>query len=299
MRVRVSTSNALFYIQASHDVDTVRFTIRKPDTRVLLILPPSVFLSKYTRSLINDRAPCASLRAEVTLAKGRKLGNGISFSRERKRDKRWSRLTREFVAQRATARREGGLDESGDTRVQGKHNSLPPPDFSILTLQSVPRPRISPPLPAPCRSTRTYTHVYNLNRCTKEDEGEICISREFTYNESVIKIHVALFHGIDARGIGLLRSNLLPRYEGYNASSTLRGRRVRFSSRFSKGRKEKLSLLCIFWRFFLFFFFLNLHTMRVAETRYIHDSSPLDFRISPLETNDLIVNGIGKYYEGG
>lgn len=139
MRVRVSTSNALFYIQASHDVDTVRFTIRKPDTRVLLILPPSVFLSKYTRSLINDRAPCASLRAEVTLAKGRKLGNGISFSRERKRDKRWSRLTREFVAQRATARREGGLDESGDTRVQGKHNSLPPPDFSILTLQSVPR----------------------------------------------------------------------------------------------------------------------------------------------------------------
>lgn len=39
--------------------------------------------------------------------------------------------------------------------------------------------------------------------------------------------------------------------------------------------------------------------MRVAETRYIHDSSPLDFRISPLETNDLIVNGIGKYYEGG
>lgn len=105
MRVRVSTSNALFYIQASHGVDTVRFTIRKPDTRVLLILPPSVFLSKYTRSLINDRAPCASLRAEVTLAKGRKLGNGISFSRERKRDKRWSRLTREFVAQRATARR--------------------------------------------------------------------------------------------------------------------------------------------------------------------------------------------------
>lgn len=86
--MRVSTSNALFYIQASHGVDTVRFTIRKPDTRVLLILPPSVFLSKYTRSLINDRAPCASLRAEVTLAKGRKLGNGISFSRERKRDKR-------------------------------------------------------------------------------------------------------------------------------------------------------------------------------------------------------------------
>lgn len=101
---------------------------------------------------------------------------------------------------------------------------------------------------------RTYTHVYSLNRCTKEDEDEICISREFTYNESVIKIHVALFHGIDARGIGLLRSNLLPRYEGYNASSTLRGR-VRFSSRFSKGRKEKLSLLCIFWRFFLLFFF--------------------------------------------
>lgn len=103
---------------------------------------------------------------------------------------------------------------------------------------------------------RTYTHVYSLNRCTKEDEGEICISREFTYNESVIKIHVALFHGIDARGIGLLRSNLLPRYE---ASSTLRGRRVRFSSRFSKGRKEKLSLLCIFWRFFLFFFFKFVH----------------------------------------
>lgn len=73
---------------------------------------------------------------------------------------------------------------------------------------------------------------------------------------------------------------------------------MRFSSRFSKGRKEKLSLPCIFWRFFLFFF-LNLYTMRVAETRYIHDSSPLDFRISPLETNDLIVNGIGKYYERG
>lgn len=247
MRVRVSTSNALFYIQASHGVDTVRFTIRKPDTRVLLILPPSVFLSKYTRSLINDRAPCASLRAEVTLAKGRKLGNGISFSRERKRDKRWSRLSSSRNEQRQEER--AALMKVG-TRVQGKHNSLPPLDFSILTLQSVPRTAHFS-----CRllvDPRTYTHVYSLNRCTKEDEGEICISREFTYNESVIKIHVALFHGIDARGIGLLRSNLLPRYE---ASSTLRGRRVRFSSRFSKGRKEKLSLLCIFWRFFLFFFF--------------------------------------------
>ena len=126
--MRVSTSNALFYIQAPHGVDTVRFTIRKPDTRVLLLLrPPSVFLSRYTRSLINDRgAPCASLRAEVTLAKGRKLGKPVPVFRSRERERERQQVI-PFVAQRATARREGGLDEREDARVQGKHNSLPPP----------------------------------------------------------------------------------------------------------------------------------------------------------------------------
>lgn len=151
------------------------------------------------------------------------------LERERERDKRWSRSSRneQRHEERAALTKE-------KTRASKKNTtpsllsplSFLPPNFSILTLQSAPRTAHFSPTTGSLLDPRAiYAIVWTG---AQRRARKICISREFTYNESVIKIHAALFHGIDARGIGLLRSNLLPRYEGYDASSTLRGRRVRF-----------------------------------------------------------------------